>query len=317
MISSLELARICGVSQGTVDRALHDRPGIRPKTKARILKIAARHGYRPHPATLELLHGRSSTVVAVGPDSNSLFFMDLFASIRAALRQAGFRFVICPVSDADEMLDALRDAAARRSRAAVVVPPADNIAIPATLRNNLNILSLLSPCKGRGLRFITPDEERTGRDAVAYLAAKGHRRILHLTYERQAYAITARRRGYTASMKTHGLKSTALAQPGNEKLVAAVRQHGITAIFCHNDWLALAALRALTEARLRVPEDVSVLGVDNSPTFVRHCPDMTTLEYPMGWLAQQVLHAVQDKPLARRAPRFRLIERATVGPPPA
>ena len=50
MISSTGLAKICGVSQGTVDRALHDRPGIGEKTRARILAAVRKHGYQPHPA---------------------------------------------------------------------------------------------------------------------------------------------------------------------------------------------------------------------------------------------------------------------------
>ena len=65
MISSLELARICKVSQGTVDRALHDRPGVSLATKARILAAARRHGYRPHPGVIPM-PARSSKDACLG-----------------------------------------------------------------------------------------------------------------------------------------------------------------------------------------------------------------------------------------------------------
>ncbi|MBN1673944.1 MAG: LacI family DNA-binding transcriptional regulator [Kiritimatiellae bacterium] len=312
MISSLELARICGVSQGTVDRALHGRAGINPKTKEKILRVANRYGYRPHPATMELLSGRSRTIVALVQTLNSIFFMDLLNAIRAGLATEGYRFLLCPVSDAEEMLEMLRDFSARRSPAAVVIPPEDNIVIPGPLGKSIRVVSLLSPCRGKETVFVTAAEERTGRDAVAYLASRGHRTILHLTYTRAAYAVKARARGYRAEMQKRGLKPFVLAENREHKLLETVKATGATALFCHNDWLALSAMRILARSGLRVPRDVSVLGVDNSPTFVDLYDDITTLAYPVAWTAEQVLRVVRGKAPARRAPRFELVERRTV-----
>jgi len=77
MISSLELAELCGVSQGTVDRALHGRGGIAESTRAKILEAARLHGYAPNPAARELMTGQSSVCGAVIPaglaSSSSIF----------------------------------------------------------------------------------------------------------------------------------------------------------------------------------------------------------------------------------------------------
>src|ERR1700744_2609682 len=116
MISSLELARRCGVSQGTVDRALHDRPGVSAKTREKILRVARQHGYRPHPGVRELLTGESRTVGALVPVVNNIFFMDLFSELDQALKQKGLRLQLTPVEDQAAFLEALEDCAARRHR---------------------------------------------------------------------------------------------------------------------------------------------------------------------------------------------------------
>lgn len=312
MISSLRLAEICGVTQGTVDRALHDRPGINPETRRRILAAARRHGYAPHPAVGELLRGTCNNLIALVPKFNGHFFMDLVTAIQEGTLALGYRLIIGAVSDETGSLETLREFAARRFPAAIIIPPVDNLKIPPPLANSIKIISLLSPCQGKGTFFITPDEEQTGRDAVNFLISRGHRNILHLTFRRQAYAISARQRGYEKAMSAHGLKPFVLQQPGEIELVEMIRSENITALFCHNDWLALSAMRILARHGLKTPEDISVLGVDNSPSFTALFPDITTLEYPVGWIREQVCRVICGKKPGITPPKFKLIERNTV-----
>jgi LacI family transcriptional regulator len=312
MISSLRLAEICGVTQGTVDRALHNRPGINPATRRRILAAARRHGYAPHPAVGELLRGTCNNLIALVPKFNGHFFMDLVTAIQEGTHTLGYRLILGAVSDEGGSLETLREFAARRFPAAVIIPPVDNLKIPPPLAGSIKIISLLSPCRGKGTFFITPDEEQTGRDAVNLFVSRGHRNILHLTFRRQAYALSARQRGYEKEMTAQGLKPFALQQPGDPELIAVIRRANITALFCHNDWLALSAMRILERHGLKTPEDISVLGVDNSPSFTALFPDITTLEYPFGWIREQVVNVLCGKKPDITPPKFKLIERNTV-----
>jgi len=311
MISSLRLAEMCGVTQGTVDRALHDRPGINPETRRRILAAANRYGYTPHPGVRELLRGTCKNLIALVPKFNGHFFMDLVTAIQEGALSLGYRLVIGAVSDEAGFLETLREFAARRFPAAIIIPPVDNLKIPPPLAGSIKIISLLSPCQGKGTIFITPDEERTGRDAVNFLTSKGHRRILHLTFKRQAYAISARQLGYEKAMTMRGLKPLVLRQPADADLIETIRREGVTALFCHNDWLALSAMRILSQHCLKTPDDISVLGVDNSPSFTALFPDITTLEYPVGWVRDQVCRVISGKKPISIPPAFKLIERNT------
>ena len=312
MISSLELARQCGISQGTVDRALHNRPGVSPKTREKILRAAERLGYRPHPAARELLTGRSQTVGIILPAVNNIFFMDLFAELARSLSRQQVRLQFSLVENRGDFLETLEDFAARRHRLALVIPPEDNIPVPRTLAAAVPIVSLISPCRGPGLQFLSPDETETGREAVRYLHRQGHQRILHLTYDRPAYAISARTAGYKEQCREMALPVKILKGGEAEDLGPALRSFRPTALFCHNDWMALRAQSVLSEMGLRVPDDLSVIGVDNSPTLMSVRPGLTTLAYPLGKMVEAVEAILGGQPAALANATYQLIERTSV-----
>ncbi len=278
MISSLELARLCGVSQGTVDRALHNRPGVSPATRAHVLDVARKHGYMPHPAMREMLSGRSGLVGAVAPSMNSTFFMDLMQSAADACMARGVRLLITPVSTPNDFIAALEEMAARRFRGALVVAPEENIRIPEAV--SFPIAALLSACVAKCTRLFSPDEQETGRTAVEYILKQGHRGVLHVTYARNSAGIINRATGYRETMLLAGLEPCVHVDTDAASFLAVVKQYNPTAIFCHNDWLALEVIRRLGMAGYRVPEDISVMGVDNSPTFSALYPGITTMQYP-------------------------------------
>ncbi len=312
MISSLELARQCGISQGTVDRALHNRPGISAKTREKVLRMAKRNGYRPHPAARELLTGQSLTVGAILPTVNNVFFMDLFNELARALAKQNLRLQLTPVENRDAFLEMLEDFTARRYRLAVVIPPEDNIAVPRAITVGIPLISLFSPCRGSGIRFLSADEEETGRDAVRYLHRRGHQRILHLTYARRAYAIAARAQGYKEQCEELDLTSKVLLNVDAINLREALQRYRPTALFCHNDWMALRTMVLLSEIGLRVPEDISVLGVDNSPTLAALQPGLTTLAYPLASIVDTIMLILAEKPSRLNLVRYLLVERSTV-----
>lgn len=311
MISSLELAKLCGVSQGTVDRALHGRGRISPATREKVLRAARRYGYSPHPAARELMTGKSTIVSAVVPGIRTEFFMDMLECIRLRLHDKGLRLLLSPVSTSEQMLDALRDFAARRVRAQIVIPPQPDIRIPRVILQASPLYALIdSPSPS--IPLVAPDEIATGRRGTKYLLARGHRRILFLTYGRRSGAVANRRRGYREAMRERGATPRVMVAPSKETLHRALAGYRPTALFCHNDWLALSAIRALAHYGVRVPDDISVLGIDNSPSFTALCPDITTLEYPISQIASRLVAAIDGEAVERPFEPLRLVDRGSV-----
>ena len=310
MISSLELARMCGVSQGSVDRALHNRPGIRQATRQRILEMARTRGYQANPAAREMLHGVRIMVGAILPALDSMFFLDLFQAIRQKIAADGYRLMFTPVADASEFTDVLEDFAARRFAAALVVPPREEIELPTFITENMPVVAYASECRGRNTHFLSPDELGTGRLGTRYLLSLGHRHIAHLTYTRKARGLTLRSAGYEAAMRDAGLHPQVMRGLTPDALLQLVRQQKITALFCHNDPLAMQARQVLERAGFSVPGQVSILGVDNSPQFQAICPDLTTLAYPMSSIAEQTARILRGE-APENTDEVTLVERNT------
>ncbi len=313
MISSLELANLCEVSQGTVDRAMHGRKGISEKTRAKILRAAAEHGYLPNPAAREIITGRTKNVAALIPGLQTPFFMDMMAEVKDAITHDGYRLLISTVNDADEMIALLKEFGARRFAGAVVVPPCPGIAIPPSILGRMKVLSLLEPCLGCQISFISPDETTTGEKATRHLVERGHRKIAHVIPMRHSQAIEKRKKGYDNIMRKHGMSTSLLTLPKDEGAVSGmIKEHGVTAFFCHNDWLALSLIRILGALGLKVPDDISVIGVDNSPTFKAFYTGITSVEYPLRWLASEVANALKGKQMSTPFKNMEIVEAGSV-----
>ncbi|MFA6477967.1 MAG: LacI family DNA-binding transcriptional regulator [Victivallaceae bacterium] len=290
MISSIELAKLCGVSQGTVDRALHGRDGISRETRKRILEAAELHGYRANPAARELMTGRSRIVAAVIPQLNSAFLMDFAGNVKSALDRTGLHLIITPTDTPEEMTELINEFAARRCRAMLVVPHEDGFKLPAGL--DMPVASFLSRCKGGKTVFLHPDEKASGAAAVDYFVALGRHNIAHLTYNRQSHAVQERAAGYSENMLKHGLKPQIITDRDQDSLLEFIKTNKVDALFCHNDWLALNALRALERHGVKVPREISILGMDNSPLFTSLCDEISTIQYPFEWLAGEFLAVI-------------------------
>lgn len=272
--------------------------------------MAEQHGYRPHPAARELLTGERRTIGAIIPAISGVFFIDLMNVIRQRLAECGYRFFMTQTSDAAQFTAALQEFAAFRARAIVAVPPREPVEISSSIVGSTDVAVLINPCSGDRVTNFVPDEIETGRIAARYLFDRGHRTMLHIRPARNSRAIGDRANGFAEVLKSRDL-SVLEHEYHEESIPAVVREKGITAIFCHNDWLALTTMRALARAGLRVPDDVSVLGVDDSPTFVSLCPDITTLHYPAESIAESVRAWIEGQTVPPVA-NVHVVERRTV-----
>lgn len=298
MISSLELARICGVSQGTVDRALHNRRGISEKTRQRILAAAKQYGYRPNPAARELISGTSKTVGVIFPIKRSTFFNDLLHTLCLNFEDANLETLIYPASNSVELFKRLDACCARRLKAILLIPPPD-LATPEAAKDiikrsgNTPLISLINPI-GKKIPCIAPDERKIGIMAAKTITKLGHSRCLHLTYPHKTASIRLRQEGFQDELKN----PIEVAYTPNEVIKAyQTQKRPPTAVFCHNDWLAFQLMQTLMKNQIRVPQDLSIIGVDHTPTFVELMPNLSSIIYPIESIARNAVKLVNGDPL--------------------
>uniref|UniRef100_UPI002458F28A substrate-binding domain-containing protein n=1 Tax=Nocardia abscessus TaxID=120957 RepID=UPI002458F28A len=184
---------------------------------------------------------------------------------------------------------------------------------------------------GAGIYTVNDDGEAGAALAVDHLISLGHRRIVHLDGG-GAFTAAPRRKGYRAAMQRHGLEPMVVASEHTDSAgMAAVRRllnlfsrdNFPTALVCGNDFNAVGAMSALEEAGLRVPEDVSVVGYDNTSLAALRHVALTTIDQPRTQMGRLAIEALTERlrdgrtaPVRRRVEPSLVVRSTTAAPPP-
>jgi LacI family transcriptional regulator len=248
------------------------------------------------------------------PDITNPFFPPIIRGAEEAARERGYELVLCNTDDSPERETAsLRLLRERQADGLLMATSRMADATVAAIRRERFPFVLVN----RGSRVsadlsVEVDNERAAAAVIAHLAGLGHRRIAHIAGPATTTTGAERASGYREAMKAHGLvtdaaliaEADAYAEPSGYAAAVRLLRASPTAIFAANDLLILGALRAAREARLRVPRDISLVGVNDIPLAELIDPPLTTVRVPqreMGEIAARMLIAVlENEPVARR-----------------
>ena len=325
-----EVARRAGVSTATASRALNGRGRLADVTRERVRRAAAELGYVVSATASSLATGRTRSVGVLVPLLGRWFFANVLDGIATTLATHGYDITLYNVSDDSAQRRHLFETALRRGRVDAVIALSLDLAdaeIDALEALGLPLIGLGTP--SRRLSALRVDDTAVARAATEHLLALGHRDIAHIGQSRdeddpQLDIPTLRRRGFEAALADAGATPAGFAtgdftieagyRAANELLTGARP----TAIFAASDELAFGALFAARDAGLRVPGDLSVVGVDGHELsgFFR----LTTIEqFPRAQgerVAETVLAALGEDVAAPAASLpFELVERASTAAP--
>lgn len=302
-----DVARELGVSTATVSRALRGLPRVSPETRARVLEVATRMGYVASPHAASLASGQAHAIGIVVPTVTRWFFGSVVHGAEELLRQEGYDVLLYTITGEAAARQRLFHSylLSKRVDAVMVLalrPTPDEIASLDRTESPVVVVGGATP----GWSSVRIDDVEAARTAVGHLLGLGHTRIAHLggvpDPEHAGLDFSApgdRLLGYRTAMQEAGLQIephwevtgdfTALGGlTACRRLLASGPPP--TAIFAGSDEMAIGAARALREAGLRVPEDVSVIGIDNHE--LSEYFDLSTVAQPapdLGRLGAQVL----------------------------
>lgn len=298
-----EVAAAAGISYGTVSRVINNAPYVKPETRQRVREAMERLGYTVDRRARSLAGGRSHVLAVLVPDLGTGYIGEIIRGIDAEVELAQYDLMLYTTH---------RQAAKEGSYAASI---ARGLADGLLLVLPSDLEGMVSRLRQIEFPFVLVDyqgvEEKVpavgatnwqgAYNATEYLIGLGHRRIGFITGSMEMVAARQRLEGYQAALRTHHLPANpALVQNGEfhipEAYAAALSLLALpdppTAIFASNDHMALAAIEALRENGLRVPEDMSVVGFDGIPQAAQVHPPLTTVSQPlavMGRVATQML----------------------------
>jgi DNA-binding LacI/PurR family transcriptional regulator len=337
MTSIKDVAREVGVSTATVSRALRGLPRVSDETRFKVLQVAAKLDYVASPHAASLASGQTRAVGVVVPFVTRWFYGSVIQGAEELLREAGYDLLLYNLAgDTEARHRVFRTHLLRKRVDAVLVlsltPTDDEVAALSRLDRPVAVVGASVP----GWSSVRIDDVETARIAMRHLIDLGHRRIGYvggsLEDQLDFAAPLDRLNGYRAAMAETGLPlDPALEVVGDFTVrggLAATRllleaQPRPTAVFAASDEMAVGVVHAVREAGLRVPEDVSVIGIDDHE--MAEFFELTTVAQPVreqGQLAASLLlEALEEDGHPYRQPPAitvptRLVVRRTTAPPP-
>jgi LacI family repressor for deo operon, udp, cdd, tsx, nupC, and nupG len=277
-VNMADVAREAGVSLATVSRALRDVPGVSPGTRDRIRQIASELAYVVSPEASRLARRDTGRVAIVVPRTDIWFYGTMLQHMDEVFREVDLDVLVYLVHGEEQRIRFLRELPARRKVDAVVLTALPLRQSEVDRLELLGVHVVIAGGRVRDYPHVEVDDLETGRLAVQHLLDLGHRRIAMIRTddtEGAAWSSDLQRvRAWRETLAAAGVEARddmLVSRPYGPRAGAEAMARLMalepppTAVFAFSDELAASAVAGAIEAGARVPEDVSVIGVDGHP----------------------------------------------------
>jgi LacI family transcriptional regulator len=327
-----DVAAAARVHVATASRALDAETAhpVSRETRARVQRVAEELGYRHHMMARGLRRGFSSTVGVVVADLGNPYTAPVLRGLEQGLEQADYMALVAESRDDSQALErAVGHLLARQVDGLVLLAVRlDDLARVVGWTARVPVVLAVRSLPGSGVPAVTHDDLGGGRLAAEHLAELGHRRVVQLPGPLDMQPFRDRHDSFAEAAARLGVKAWAMpaaARPDfdeGQRLMARalVDRAQATAVFAHNDAMAMGAVRALRAAGLDCPRDMSVVGYNDVPMADCLDPPLTTVRldgYEVGRRAgAAVLAAIRGLPLPPADPPVsaELVVRASAAP---
>ncbi|CAL9393592.1 LacI family DNA-binding transcriptional regulator [Streptomyces sp. enrichment culture] len=329
--TSRDVAHAAGVSQAAVSLVLGDkwRGRVSEATAERVRRAAQDLGYRPNLAARNLRLGRTRTVLLVVPALTTEFFAGVYTGAARVAAAHGFGVVLYP---SPEGIGPARDpfASAQAALDGVIASSMAADALTAIRGDQLPLVMLDSDPRGsHGAATVNLDITDGVRQVADHLLALGHRDLLHLAADVPSWTFEIRARELAerlaavpgTSLRT--ARSPLAIDAARTAAEAALTAPGPrpTAVICDDDLLAAGTYKAARRLGLRIPDDLSVTGIDDLGLATAIDPELTTVRLDAELFGERGMHALlavlEGRTPARGDIPVELVVRASTAPPPA
>ncbi|MFK0287524.1 LacI family DNA-binding transcriptional regulator [Streptomyces sp. NPDC090499] len=289
------MARLAGVSQKTVSRVMRGEPHVRPELREKVLRAAQQLRYRPNAAARSLTSGRTGRIGVVALGARLYGPATLIVAAESAARRLGYATVVAHTGEDDD--HALAGPIERLLEQGVdgIILPEDTDEGPITVNVDVPVLTM-----GRFHGLAAPRrieaaerDDRSGQVATRHLIELGHTEIRHVSGPDRWWAARDRADGWRSALTDAGLPAVDpvegdwTCEGGYAAGLRLAEDRAMTAVFVANDEMAIGVIRALHESGRRVPDDVSVVAMDDIPAARFLNPALTTIVQDLDTMAAE------------------------------
>jgi LacI family transcriptional regulator len=304
-----EVARRAGVSPGTVSNVLNHPERVRAETRDRVEQAIRDLGFVRNGSAATLRAGQNRAIGLVVLDVGNPFFVEVARGVEDVVSDRDHAVILCNSGESpDKEARNLRVLAEQRVRGVLITPAGEDLASVEALRARDVAVVLVDHSSPGDLCSVSVDDVAGGDLAVTHLLSRGAERLAYVTGPMAIRQCSERRKGARRALRTAGLPARALEETvvpemnasggrlAAEKLLATELPD---AIFCANDMLALGVLRALSQAGVKVPDDVALIGYDDIEFSSAGTVPLSSIRQPtyqLGKIATELLLDECDDP---------------------
>lgn len=299
-ITIKDLARMLNISHTTVSRSLNDSPLISDVTKEKVKELARKYGYVPNFSARGLVLSKSYNIglffSTLREGTTPHFLLESIRGVNAVIR-GRYRLALEAIDDFDDF-----GPVNRRVFDGIILmsqDPRDDVFIAHVLHVGIPLVVLNREVVGQNVSCILSDDIRGAHKATHHLVEMGHVRIAHIKGKPEFRTTEKRLQGYRQALEESGIEfREEYCVPGNFDLESGYfamckildLSDRPTAVYCANDDMAIGAMKAIREAGLRVPEDISLVGYDDNGVSAYQWPPLTTVKRPIEQIAEEGAH---------------------------
>jgi len=281
-VSMADVAAMAGVSAQTVSRVVNDSPQVDPATRAKVEAAMADLGYRMHRAARALRTGRTDTIGLIVSNLATVGNSRMLQALADAAAGRGFALTVVTASGRAGVADGFARLHDQGIDGAVILNEATALARGLDVPEGLALVVVDSPPDDR-FTVVQTDHASGARVATEHLLARDVATVHHLAGPAGSFAAAERERGWREALidadrpVPEVLRGDWTAASGHAAVAASAASADASALFVANDQMALGALRALSDAGRRVPDDVAVVGFDDVEDAADYRPPLSTV----------------------------------------
>jgi len=304
-VTIYDIAKVLSISPATVSRGLKDHPGIRKDTKKKILQAAQKMGYQQNTFASNLRRRHSKTIGVIIPRLDSYFMSSVIAGMEKAANSAGYNLIISQSQESakkeiagtttmfNSRVDGLLISLSSETQ--------DISHFDAFFKKQIPLIFFDRVMELPNCTSIVINNEKGGYDATSHLLDQGCRKIVHISGSLNRNVYADRLSGYKRALTAKGIEfdpDLVFTTNLNDQAGADVAQQILRmkrmpdGIFTSNDTSAVACMRELKQAGIKIPKEIAIVGFNDDPIARVIEPNLTTIHYPgeeMGEVAATTL----------------------------
>ncbi len=305
-----DLAQELRVSPATVSLALNGDKRVAEKTRLRVAEVAARHGFKRNEQARNFRLRRTNNVAIVVYNIDNDFWSGIVSAVENTLGDT-YNVILCNTEGNLEKERRIFKNLVQRQIDGIIVQPAssEEAHLLDTIRAGIPVVSLEETAH-EAISYVKGDDRLAAYNLTCECIHKGHRRIAFLTFDFDSIGLREREKGFRAAVEEAGLAASSQVITAEELSPEAVerafrgRERDFTLVLGSDDRIACLLLRSLSEQGIRVPDEVSLIGWNNSRFLEYLVPPLASVAIPIGEIgsaaAAVILENLNDGPTVRK-----------------